>query len=278
MYRSHLYMDDGILFPSNYVVDENLSLKRVKDVTAQWMRSSGFKSRITTHIQSFDEGYSLSQIESAYMGPRTLGIYVTTLNNRRALLNPKNYVLTTSGYRRVDSIGIGAKLITMDLHKASWNDTLPISATNQNHYMRAFLKNHRIEFTVTDNFLTMVDGIKISVVDWDMTAPVQESDVLTLGKNQWREFIKDRFGVGEYSTDIITKLRLRKSICYMGSIHITGGDTIVLQNGLVIKSSQIGVKDDGGKRYESIDPSTARSINDGNEIYGGASGYTEQAA
>jgi len=169
---------------------------------------------------------------------------ITTKNGRKHLAFYKQRILTSNGFVRVDRLGINAELITFD-HNPYMNRQYGFRKYSLGYLrLRAFLRNHLIEFEEVGDVGTKVGDTTFYCVDYDVEEPIISGNDITLGLNNYREFLMKMFGVGLFSTDTVVNIKQRAATKYiLGIVVEDGPQNLIVQNGLVFTTQQ-GVSND----------------------------------
>lgn len=257
-FGNHTYILDGIPFLVNGFVSEDNFPVRSDELYIQWSRRTSSHKHMTTDLLSFDGTLHPAKIEHVVEGQRMESVRIVTKKRRHAVLNLRNQILTPSGYKSVNAIGIGETIVTTDTIGKDHNWYR--QRIRQAVMVEALLKNHDIEYTKGGHPNRIYVGDTTYVVqDYDLEAPVVNGNVVTVGRNNWREFVKDRYGLEDFSTDIVLGIKKRIPWERCIAIKLFDADNVVLLNGMVLKSSTHRLERHEGN-YKPLDPRTAEAI------------------
>ena len=258
VFARHSYITDGVPFRRNFVMDENFQAWRVADVFTQWKRISTFRRNLVTDIQSFDGNtFAPSELQCVVDGGMVRPASYITEAGRNGILNLDGEILTENGYKPLRNVGIGERLLTMDSFRKYYGDGIPLTNIDGSGRLRAFLRNHSIKYALFEKTGTNINGTIYYIVDYDTDYPVELDHSVTLGLNNWREYVKAKFGVGEYAYDPIVKIEpIRKEHT---AVIQTDSDNMILHTGVIIQTSKMEVRDDR-RRNQSIDARAAKAF------------------
>lgn len=240
-WRSHAYINDAIVY-SNFVFDGDANIIRASRVWELWNHTRPNAAPPMTKIQSYDKGYVTSNITDMQLcGNKKLKI-LTTAAGRKVWVGMDSSILTVDGPRILRHVGIGTKLLTVDCYKMYWGDRLKLTS-HGNGRVRAFLRNHQIEFTMNDLDGTVTKDWTIYCHDFDTDGPIREGRNITYGLNNYREGVKELLGLPDASKlDTVVSIKDAKSDKWMIAFYVDGPENIILDNGLIMQSTQTPVR------------------------------------
>lgn len=244
--RNHTYIHDGIMY-LNYVTDADGNHWRMSQLWENWIKKSSQAKEPIRTVKSFDGGYVTNNIVDLRVAGNHEVLLMTTESNRKMWCGPDTQFLTEDGYFPMKSIGIGAPLVVMDNYKNYYGDTIKLGSDG-NSRARALLRNHRIDFEIDEHGGTLLDGMLVYVVDWDVEKPIVHNDgamdIMTLGLNNYRDELRSMFDLPEYSVDRVVGVAPKVYKKYLIGIYVDGPQNVVLVNGLVVQSTQTEVRND----------------------------------
>jgi hypothetical protein len=261
--RKHSYITDGILTGANYTFDQDFRPWRLMDLIVQWQRAPGRRKKFVNQVQSFDNGYVVNDLEKVVVCDK-IETYTGFFSSGSRLVTGLNtQYLTESGYKRFRNLALGEPLMVMDNFKSYYGDKITL-AGNGNSRLRAYLRSHRIEFEIDRRTNgTLLDNVYYYVVDWDTEKPVEYDNRWTLGLNNFRKFMRDKFSLPVYSTDNLLRIEKRARLEFSVGIETAGAPNIVLQHGFIAKTTDSEISDDR-KYIQPIDPRLEETYHHGN--------------
>lgn len=245
VFRNDTYIDDGIEYQL-YVLDENGRHIRMSDLWEKWNYKHPNANPPVKKILSFDwnRGYVVNEITDLRVAGNKELFLVTTKTNRKWYMTAENSVLTHAGYTKLDRLGIGTTVVTMDNYKGYYGDTIKLE-TDGNSRVRAMLRNHQVPFEKLPTGGTKAKGYEIHVVDYDVPDRIWVSDwKVTLGLNNYRKEVSDILNLTLCFQDDIVSIVSKRYGKYTIGIYVDRPDDVVLTNGIVMKSTQTEVRND----------------------------------
>lgn len=240
-YPNHNYINDGIMYTTQ-AFDEfgnNVAASRFWE---RWA-AKGPNTHAWSHkIMSYDDGYVVNQLVDLRLAGNTDLMLLSTVGGRKLYCTLDSTLLTKRGMLSLREIGIGTELVTVDFYKGYHGDHLKMDTTG-NGRIRALLRNHGITFGINELNGTVTEHGTLYCVDYDTPEAVREGNWITFGLNNYRESVKAMFGLEDTSTDVVSHIVSGKRNHIIG-MYVDGPQNIVLQNGIVVKSTQTEVRND----------------------------------
>lgn len=241
VYPNHNYINDGIMY-TNHLFDEHGNHIRASDLWQRWV-ARGPNTHAHTHkVMSYDNGYVVNQIIDMRVCGLTELVAVTTKSNRKIMTSLDSTLLTKYGMLGVRNLGIGTPLLTVDYYKGYQGDTLKLD-TSGNGRVRALLRSAGMPFTINENGGTVWDNTNIYCVDWDTDGPVEVENNLTFGLNNYRESLKQIYGLPDFVYDPVVRIAPARSR-HVVAIYVDGPQNVVIQNGMIVQTTQTEVRND----------------------------------
>lgn len=200
-----------------------------------------------TEVMSYGETYSVSPLLNVRFAHKIRPLTIITDKGRKIYANPAQQILTDEGFVTVDNLGIRTELKVVDF-SLSVNTQYGFRKYSRGKYrVQAFLRAHQIPFEDPDtkNYdgSTITKDFEIYCLDHD-TEPSLRNGVLTLGINNYREFLMNHYNVGEYSYDKIKKINQIATPKYCLTVEVGGLSNYIVHTGAIFKSSPLGDTND----------------------------------
>src|SRR6187431_968078 len=156
-------------------------------------------------ILSYDDTYVPSPLLNIELAHKIRPLIILTEKGRKIYTSPAQQILTADGFMRVDALSIRMDLKMVDFSLPVHQQYGHKKYSKGKYRVQAFLRAHQIPFEDKDatdyDGPTITDDFEIYCVDYSTEHPVEYDGVLTLGLNNYREFLMNHYGVGESSYD-----------------------------------------------------------------------------
>lgn len=236
------YINDGLIY-SQYVFKEDGTEIRMARIweRAQHVRPTG-EGKLDK-ILSYDNGYTTSNITDMRVCGDKQMARLKLRSGRSLPIGLDASLITPNGPVRVRELGVGTKLVAVDCYKHYRGDMIKLS-THGNARVRALLRNHGVPFTVSKYDGTITDNWDLYCYNFETPGVVVEGRKVTYGLNNYREGIKQLLGLPDSTTDEVVAIEPIRYGKYALAMYLDGPQNIVLDNGLIIQSTQTPVRHD----------------------------------
>jgi uncharacterized protein YjeT (DUF2065 family) len=244
-YSSLLYIPDGVIH-THYAFTGTGRHMAVADFWAAWHTKIPLllKKNPELTIMSYNEetGYEVNKvIDTRACGLQRETVSISTEGALRVSGTPSSSILTDRGMVKVSSIGIGIKLKVVDNYKGFYGDTISLQTTIGAR-MIALLRTHDIEYESVHYNAIRIKGVTITGVEFDLDHPIVEGSEVTVGPNNYRQFIKEMLDLPDYTFRTVTGIKLAKNKGHGVALYLRGTQNVVLQNGIIVQSTQTKVR------------------------------------
>lgn len=242
--RTHRYIDDGIVY-TNHVFDGNGNNVRMSELWEKWNYKHPNANPRIEYVLSYDRsgGYVSNKIlDIRVCGDKDM-MMVTTRMGRKLHFSIDSCIITDKGPLRVRNLGVGTKVLAVDNYKNYYGDKVRL-LSHGNARVRALLRNHGVPFEQIDYDGTRTEHYDFYCWDFETDGPVFNGNTVTFGMNNYREGIKELLGLPDYTYDEVVSIRDGYKRKYSIALYLENPQNVVLQNGLVVQSTQTKVRDD----------------------------------
>jgi len=220
--NSHVFDETGHLYAISRIYEMFIS-KRVKSIDK---------------VLSYDDGYIPSDLVNVQHAHMLRPIIIRTKSGRKIYGTSGQNILTENGFVKVSNLAIGMNLKTLDFYMQSEHHYGYSKYSQPAWRIRAFLRGHSIPFDIEGD-ATITDDMYIHCVDYDTEHPVLFNDSVTLGLNNYREFLMDHYNVEEWSYDPIVSMNTLKYAKHCMIVKVNGVGNYVVHTGAIFKSSPL---------------------------------------
>ena len=198
-------------------------------------------------IMSYGQTYEVSPLLNVRFAHRIRPLVILTDKGRKIYANPAQQILTDEGFVTVDNLGMRSSLRVGDF-SLSVDTQYGFRKYSRGKYrVQAFLRAHQIPFqdpnTKDYDGSTITDDFEIYCLDHN-TEPALHNGILTLGINNYREYLMKHYDVGEFSYDKIKKISQIAKPKYALTVEVGGLNNYIVHTGAVFKSSPHGDRND----------------------------------
>jgi hypothetical protein len=182
---------------------------------------------------SWDDKYVPATItDSKYVGRRHL-IRITDERGRQTRILPETTVMTTDGFIAVNDLRAHHRLALLDYYHRWYSDKdLRFDAT-PGGAIPALLRNHGVDFERFPGY-TFAGGKEFWFVNYDTDGPSDHDNVVTLGRNNYRQYLSEFFNLPPYHTSKIAKIQKESVLTHTVTFWINPPSNFITSTGYVL--------------------------------------------